>query len=130
MTKGTYQLLIWLRRRTDIRVGRLGEFSFPRGYYVYTGSAMGGLEARITRHLAKSKKFHWHIDYLLEHSRVIMYASIESSTRLECEANAATLAMEGAGVPAAGFGSSDCKCASHLVHFKKRPKLPLMNQSL
>jgi Uri superfamily endonuclease len=74
MTKGVYQLLIRLDTDETIPVGKLGTFAFPAGFYVYTGSAMGGLDARIARHLSRIKRFHWHIDYLLERTSVIRYA--------------------------------------------------------
>ena len=89
MRKGTYQLLLRLHRDQTIQVGKLGTFRFPAGYYVYTGSAMGGREARIARHLSKTKRFHWHIDYLLEHCSIVRYAIRESPNKRECEFNAA-----------------------------------------
>ena len=122
MKRGAYQLLLRLPRDEIIRVGKLGAFRFPAGYYVYTGSAMGGLEARIARHLSKTKRFHWHIDYLLEHCSIIRYAIRESPIKRECEFNAVTLATDGAQVIVAGFGSSDCGCASHLVYFESQPR--------
>jgi Uri superfamily endonuclease len=62
---GCYSLIIALKREITIRVGKLGTAVFPSGTYVYTGSAMKGLGARLKRHRAKTKKSHWHIDYLL-----------------------------------------------------------------
>lgn len=121
MTRGAYQLLLRLDEPRTIRIGRLGTFGFAAGHYVYTGSAMGGLEARLARHLSSAKRFHWHIDYLLEQSSIMRYASRESSSRLECSLNAVMLAMDGAGVPVKGFGSSDCGCVSHLVYFEEEP---------
>lgn len=137
MTRGgLYQLLIVLDKPIAIQVGRLGLYGFPGGHYVYTGSAMRGLDSRIARHLSRRKRFHWHIDYLLEHARILRYAIWESEAplflppaggsekgvRRECELARATLAMEGASVPAVGFGSSDCHCVSHLVHFRAEPR--------
>ncbi|MCL5104717.1 MAG: GIY-YIG nuclease family protein [Armatimonadetes bacterium] len=87
MTKGAYQLLVHLPDPQTIRIGRLGAFGFPAGYYVYTGSAMNGLGARVARHLSNRKKFHRHIDYLLERCPVMRYAIRESSARQECEIN-------------------------------------------
>lgn len=131
MRKGVYQLLIRLDKDETIPVGKLGTFTFPAGFYVYTGSAMGGLDARIARHLSKTKRFHWHIDYLLERSAVIRYAirelegwqvrGFEGSESQECRLNSATLALEGARIPVKGFGSSDCSCHAHLVHFESEP---------
>jgi Uri superfamily endonuclease len=62
---GCYSLIIDLKRKKTIRVGKLGEAVFPAGTYVYTGSAMKGLKTRLKRHCAKIKKIHWHIDHLL-----------------------------------------------------------------
>ncbi len=128
MKRGVYQLLIKLDRDKTIPVGKLGVFDFPRGYYIYTGSAMGGLEARVARHLSNVKRFHWHIDYLLEQSEIIRYAIKECSAdgpREECAVHAATLEMDGATELIKGFGSSDCRCRSHLTYFAKEPALAL-----
>ncbi|MFQ6031477.1 MAG: DUF123 domain-containing protein [Candidatus Zixiibacteriota bacterium] len=66
MAKGIYQLLIYLPKNAWIIIGKRGKFRFPKGYYIYTGSARNGLEKRIKRHLNKKKKHFWHIDYLLD----------------------------------------------------------------
>jgi Uri superfamily endonuclease len=62
MLKGIYTLVIGLTASTTISVGKLGNISFPYGYYAYVGSVLNGLEARIARHLKEEKLFHWHID--------------------------------------------------------------------
>ncbi|MGB9620327.1 MAG: GIY-YIG nuclease family protein [Armatimonadota bacterium] len=124
--KGAYQLLIRLDQDRTITVGRLGTFCFRAGYYVYTGSAMNGVESRVRRHLSSRKRIRWHIDYLLEHGRVIGYAIKESTEREECVINAQTVALPSAQVPIRGFGSGDCRCVSHLVYFQHEPEeLPL-----
>ena len=66
---GCYQLLMRLEKSVKIRVGKLGEFQFPAGWYVYTGSAKNGVKARVMRHLRSNKKKRWHIDYLLEEAQ-------------------------------------------------------------
>jgi len=67
---GVYVLLISVSDSVVIstRSGRV--FEVPRGVYLYVGSArgLGGLRARISRHLRKFKKPYWHIDYLLSSS--------------------------------------------------------------
>ncbi len=141
--RGVYQLHIYLPRATTIEVGRWGTFRFPAGWYVYTGSAMGGLEARVRRHLRREKKLKWHVDYLLQHAEVhrvvtILVCSqarnaVECRTnatslrcvahyepRLECAWNERTLTQPGAKVIVERFGSSDCRCASHLIYFGRR----------
>ena len=43
---GLYQLYIRLAEPVNIQVGRLGTFRFPASRYVYTGSAINGLDQR------------------------------------------------------------------------------------
>ena len=121
MTPGIYHLLIRLSQDADVSVGRLGNFHFQAGYYVYTGSALGGLESRVSRHLRQEKRLHWHIDYLLQHGRVIHVITHETAERLECHFNERILSLPDSRIPVKGFGSSDCKCVSHLAYFQKKP---------
>lgn len=94
-----------------MKVGALGVLEFPRGFYAYCGSAMGGLGARINRHLRKEKKVRWHVDYLLEKGRITKVLYAETNERLECQlANGLNNVFNA--YP--GFGSSDCRCPSHL----------------
>lgn len=132
--RGVYLLLIYLEKKKRIRVGRLGVFDFPAGWYVYAGSAMGGLAGRLKRHLSREKKVRWHVDYLLRHAEVrrveIILAgkkqnnersskSQKDGERLECRTNSAAQSAPGATMPVPRFGSSDCRCASHLTCFEK-----------
>ncbi len=113
---GAYQLVLCLPEEVRLEVGSLGVFSFPAGRYVYTGSAMGGLRARIARHLRREKRLRWHIDYLLTVAQVEQVHLYPSSYRVECELNRQILRQSGAQVVVPGFGSSDCRCPSHLVY--------------
>jgi Uri superfamily endonuclease len=117
--RGTYALLIQLRQDATLRVGRLGTFRFPAGYYVYVGSALGsgGLKARLARHRRRQKTVHWHIDYLLAHADIVGIRVDQSGQRLECHWARALLSMPAAQVVAPGLGASDCACPSHLIHF-------------
>lgn len=110
-----YCLLIRKPSPGAIAVGRLGVFEFPHGYYVYIGSARKGLEARIKRHMSRDKRFHWHVDYLLEKSEVeeVYLFSID-----ECELSRRVFSMPGATMLVKKFGSSDCSCPSHLAYFE------------
>jgi len=121
---GAYHLLIRLSRPLRMRVGRLGVVGFPAGWYVYTGSAMRGLRARVARHRRRRKRLHWHVDYLLRRGRIVEVIVRPSRRREECRLNARVAALPGATMPVPGFGSSDCRCVSHLVHFDRRPRLP------
>lgn len=117
MDAGSYQLLIELRRDARIEVGALGGFILSKGLYVYTGSAMRNLAARVARHLRTAKKLRWHIDYLLSSPEAVLIDALvyHSETREECLRNRA-LIDAGAWIPVPGFGSSDCRsCPAHLV---------------
>lgn len=97
-------------------VGKLGTFDFPPGHYVYTGSALGDLEARLARHRRRTKKLHWHIDYLLRHARIERVHTRLTRRCWECSWNVQTLRRPRTQVIVPGFGSSDCSCAAHLVY--------------
>jgi len=134
---GCYSLIISLKREKTVRVGKLGVAPFPKGTYVYTGSAMGGLAARLKRHLTRKKKIRWHIDHLLtlpeSHvDKVIVYPPAPNQ---ECRQNQRIAAVLGATVVLSRFGATDCRsgCASHLLFFAEdshsqlaagRPVLP------
>ena len=126
---GTYVLLLRNPRSVRVRAGSLGLCDFPRGWYLYTGSAFGpgGLAARIGRHLRPDKSCRWHIDYLTAALPVRRVWLTTSPLRAEC-AWADLLARLG-GVPAVkGFGASDCTCAAHLFRFPARPALGRFRQ--
>ncbi|MFA5367192.1 MAG: GIY-YIG nuclease family protein [Dehalococcoidia bacterium] len=116
--KGTYILAIKLNKPAEITVGKLGRFNFPAGRYLYFGSAMNGLHARIARHLRSDKKLHWHIDYFLQRAKIVDIWYVKSEERLECELCREAMGFPDTSVPVKGFGSSDCKCESHLLYFK------------
>ena len=110
--RGTYILLIELPRGVHLKVGARGILAFPQGFYAYCGSAMGGIGARINRHLRREKKIRWHVDYLLEKGRVKRVIYAPTHERLECQL-AQRLGEVFHSFP--GFGSSDCHCPSHLL---------------
>jgi Uri superfamily endonuclease len=109
--KGSYILLVSLAEGSTIKVGSLPHSYFPAGSYAYVGSAMGGFKPRLERHLRARKKGHWHIDYLLERASITGIILCQTEARVEC-AIARALSGQFEGVP--GFGSSDCRCPSHL----------------
>lgn len=124
MTKGpgTYLLLLRLEEDREIEVGRLGKLFFPWGYYLYVGSARGpgGLRARLARHCRREKQPRWHIDYLRYHAHLVEIWTIESDEPLEC-LWARQLGQLSSARPIPRFGSSDCRCPSHLFHLKEKP---------
>ncbi len=121
---GTYALLLKLERSAEIAVGRLGALSFPAGYYVYVGSALGpgGLAARLARHGRSQKRLFWHIDYFLTIARLVDTLQDASGQRLECSWVCTLMGMAGAQVAARGFGASDCRCSSHLIFVGSEPR--------
>lgn len=122
---GTYILLLYNKQGCRLSIGKLGEFQFRRGYYLYVGSAFapGGLAARVGRHLSDNKSLRWHIDYLTSVLPVKEVWFSTASQKLECMWSKRLENIEGATTPMKGLGSSDCDCYSHLHYFAKRPKL-------
>jgi len=121
--KGSYVLLIELPEEQTITIGSLKAIYFPRGYYAYVGSAMGGFKSRLNRHLKSNKKPHWHIDYLLEKASISEIILCETKDRAECTV-AQVLSHQFDSIP--GFGSSDCKCCSHLFFAAFKMKSTIM----
>ncbi|MBD3218470.1 MAG: DUF123 domain-containing protein [candidate division Zixibacteria bacterium] len=115
INSGIYQLLIELPRSCVIKVGNLGKIRFSEGLYIYTGSAKANLRERILRHFREEKRFHWHIDYLLRKGEIIAYNLQKYRQGRECDTNLQIYRGNPRARFIAGFGSSDCKCASHLV---------------
>lgn len=130
MTPGTYILLLHLDHEANLQIGRLGPHQFERGYYAYAGSALSGLEARIGRHLRSGKAKRWHIDHLRELAAVEGVWVLPGLERKECSLAAELLGMPGAQPGPRGFGSSDCRCRTHLVHFGNRPDVEIIAQRL
>jgi Uri superfamily endonuclease len=122
---GTYALLLRMDAPQTVRVGALGTFEFPPGWYLYVGSAHGpgGLAARTAYHQRTDKKrFHWHIDYLRAVAALAEVWSHTGPERLECPWAAAAAALPGATIVAPRFGASDCRCPSHLFYFTGQPE--------
>lgn len=126
---GTYALHLHLAQSTFLSVMKLGEYYFPAGEYIYSGSAFGpgGLKARLGRHLSGDGKHHWHIDSLRVHAQVCSYHFVEQAVSeiqhekvpLECLWSQALANANQALIPAPEFGASDCRagCQAHLVAF-------------
>jgi Uri superfamily endonuclease len=115
---GTYVLILQLSVESRLVVGRLGEIAFAPGYYAYVGSALGrtgcGLRQRLTRHLRRNKRLHWHIDTLREVCEVVEIWCAVGSERRECAWAAALRALPEVTAVEAAFGASDCACHTHL----------------
>lgn len=119
--RGAYLLVVPVHRGITLQAGALPPVKLEKGNYVYVGSAMKNLEARLRRHRHRHKRLHWHIDYLLASPACgpAVALPIRSARRLEC-----LLASDLAGLAqarVAGFGSSDCRCSSHLFFWAENP---------
>jgi Uri superfamily endonuclease len=119
-----------LDRGADIAVGRLGTYLFPAGYYLYLGSALGGLFPRVRRHVRGRGKVHWHVDYLRRYAGVAEVWYLVSDLRWECSWYRTASGLPQAVVPVTGFGSSGCGCRSHLVYFASMPSFEHFRRSL
>lgn len=116
---GSYILILHLEDDLLLPVGSLGNVPFRRGYYLYAGSAKKNLTKRIQRHLAKRKKFFWHIDYLRDHAGRCMALPVQSSRPLEHDLAGALNRISDWSVPR--FGASDCSCKTHLFGMHTNP---------
>jgi Uri superfamily endonuclease len=129
---GTYVLVLSSRSTDLIQIGRLSALRLQSGIYVYVGSALwpGGVRARLAHHLKLSRRPHWHIDYLRAHTRVEEICYCLDTRRLEHVWAKRIGLAEGASVPLVGFGSTDCRCESHLFFFERRPSRKRFRQVL
>ncbi len=119
--RGSYILLLYLGNDSKIAIGELGTITFKRGYYLYVGSGTKNLSSRINRHRRLKKKRFWHIDYLREEAHYVTALPIRTKEHLECIIAQDLRKITDLGVN--GFGSSDCRCESHLFFMRENPLL-------
>jgi Uri superfamily endonuclease len=120
---GTYGLVLASTKAAPIAIGKLGSLQLQPGFYVYIGSAHGpgGLRARLAHHLEPTGRPHWHIDCLRAHANPEeVWYCYDRISREHRWAYCLGL-QQGASVPLARFGASDCLCHSHLFFFGSRP---------
>lgn len=113
---GAYLLVIDLDAPLTIEVPKGTAATLAAGRYGYCGSAYGpgGIRARVTRHLRRSKTSRWHIDRLTAAGRVVAVQAVPGGD--ECALMDGLIVLPGVSVPAPGFGSSDCRrCPAHLA---------------
>ena len=121
--KGSYLFIFYLNGDLQIKTKGGKKFYLPEGVYIYVGSAFGkgGIKTRIERHLRKSKKLHWHIDYVTTHKGFRFLTCIPFyGKRWECKL-ANFIRKLNIFQPVKGFGCSDCHCESHLFYIAKKP---------
>jgi sugar fermentation stimulation protein A len=107
-------------RDRKLEVASLGACLFRRGYYVYVGSGLKSLCARVGRHTRTRKKKHWHIDYITpDHFKLRKIYIFRRNDRIEPIVAGRLRSIAQGEV--AGFGSSDSSAPSHLFHFNTPP---------
>jgi len=128
--RGSYILIMRLKKDSKMRVGSLGLIDFPKGYYCYVGSALGSavsLESRIRRHKRldreKRGKLRWHIDYFLinPNTSIVQTIMVEDEKKMECEISKMLEKVAKSSVQ--GFGCSDCECRSHFHYLGNKEGL-------
>ena len=125
--KGTYVLFVTLGSDRNITVGARGPHLFKAGTYCYVGSAMAGLDQRLTRHLAHEKTLKWHIDYLTTvcDSSEAWISYPEPIPECELADRVGVLG----GIPEMEhFGCSDCRCLTHLFRVDAGTKADLVSE--
>jgi Uri superfamily endonuclease len=121
---GSYALCLWVETEVHVQIGKAGIFDFCPGGYVYLGSAQGpgGVAARLRHHFRLAVSPRWHLDWLRPYARIVKGYVVPGHDRFECRWSKALAQLPGSGIPAAGFGASDCRmgCPSHLIYFANR----------
>ena len=111
--KGTYVLFLRFDEPVGTEVGSLGRIDLEAGTYCYVGSAMNGLDQRVSRHLSREKIKRWHIDFLTSICNDMTAYEHEGDDPSEC--GLSELIQDIGGIPVVkGFGCSDCSCQTHL----------------
>lgn len=110
----TYRLFLKMPNERMITVGKLETFLFKKGVYIYVGSAKKNIKHRIERHLKIEKTNRWHIDYVRRYSNLFDFETFQNKT--ECDLVKETIQIYNGICPYRKFGSTDCKCFSHLIY--------------
>ena len=115
-SKGIYALVFELTNNMKLSTRTLSNKTLTKGIYVYIGSARGpgGLRARIRRHLAKTKKLKWHIDYITSTNHFRARAIVYALTNQDLEHIMASILEKQLAIPIQRFGSTDKPSRSHL----------------
>jgi sugar fermentation stimulation protein A len=116
---GGYILILELDQDRTLSFGKDSTAFFKKGFYLYVGSAMANLTARIARHLRLRKQFHWHIDWLRANTKVVAALPIRSADRLECGIARDLAQISDWSIDR--FGASDCSCSTHLFGMGEHP---------
>ena len=129
---GTYALVLRSQENQSLQIGRLGKLDLQNGFYLYVGSAFGpgGVQRRISRHKKVHKPTHWHIDCLRKITEIREVWFSYDPNRREHQWADILRGIRGVSMPLSGFGSSDCKCLTHLFYVKRRPSVSLFRKKI
>jgi len=109
-------LVINVEKGQKIKVAKLPETYYQPGFYLYVGRAKRGLRKRVDRHLRRDKKLFWHIDYLLQKSKVDeVWTRHDFLDECRTAKKIAQIAKSSL-ILDNHFGASDCRCPGHLVY--------------
>jgi Uri superfamily endonuclease len=123
-TPGCYIFIGRMDSPAAATIGALGPQRFLPGDYAYVGSARGpgGLAARIGHHLRTTDRSRWHLDYLRPFLQpAAVWFSTDNAAHEHRWADALGT-IRGATLCSPGFGSTDCRCVTHLFHFLRMPR--------
>ncbi len=122
---GTYCLVLHCLSSSSVTIGKLGMYQINPDYYCYIGSAFGrgGLHSRLNRHLQIDKSQHWHLDYLRPYLNPVKIYYSTNIIKQEHQWAELLLQHKKYSIPINKFGSSDCRCSSHLFYYQLKPKL-------
>jgi Uri superfamily endonuclease len=113
---GSYVLAIPLKKPCRVQAGKLPEREFREGIYLYIGRAKKNLRGRLFRHMRAEKKLFWHIDYFLRYAPIKkIWCRLDFFSECQIASDIIGAYKEDC-FPIPGFGSSDCRCSSHLIH--------------
>ena len=84
MDRGLYIAGFLLSKRSRLRIGALGSFTFQAGLYLYVGSAQQNRTARLERHARPNKPLRWHIDYPSAKARMVGAVLVPGTRAQEC----------------------------------------------
>lgn len=107
------------------RLGNLGRFDLPAGFYTYVEGAFGpgGLATQLKHHLSPPRTPTRHIDYLRRETNLEEIWLAAGPISREHHWADLLPAIPGGAVLVEGFGTQHCTCDSHLVYFDLRPTL-------
>jgi sugar fermentation stimulation protein A len=117
---GSYAMVIRNDRNQTIKVGRLGEIPFKKGYYLYIGSALRSVENRVKRHGKTIKSSFWHIDFIVPGPmKIEKIYIIRRRDRIESKLVKAMMGISEGVIR--HFGATDSDQESHLLYFADTP---------